>query len=173
MLFSIFAILLINTHSLSSPGVIQYPLVQTAFYDETHENWSIENQQVLSCLPQMSEIIQLAKRAAELLNSPPRIYQTSGNSVSLWPSQPGEIETTYGTRGMQLPGGDIFAGTSPMTLRTLLKAGNSQGSYDVIFQSEWGPSDKTLTHTWTFHVDKDRQVTFIGEEGDDLPPLPM
>ncbi len=172
MFFSISSILLINAHIIFSPRAIQDPLVQTMFY-EIHENWSIENQQVLSCLPQMSEIIQLAKNAAERLSSPPRIYQTSGNSISLWPGQPGELETTYGTRGMQLPGEDIFAGTSPMKLRTVLEAATPQGSYEVIFQSEWGPSNETLIHAWKFHVDAERQVTFIGEEGDDLPPLPM
>jgi hypothetical protein len=170
--FSISFILLLNTQIIFSQRAIQAPLLPTFFY-EIHENWSIENQQVLSCLPQMSEIIQLSKSAAERLSSPPRIYKTSGNSVSLWPDQPGELETTYGTRGMQLPGEQIFAGTLPMTLRTVLEAGTPQGSYEVIFQSEWLSSNETLIHAWKFHVGPDRQVAFIGEEGDELPPLPM
>jgi hypothetical protein len=48
----------------------------------------------------MNEIIQLAKDAATALTSPPRIYSTSGNSTSLWPDQPGSINSTYGTRGL-------------------------------------------------------------------------
>ncbi len=172
MFFSIYFLLLLNAYIIFSQRVIQYPLVQTMFC-EIHENWSIENQQVLNCLPKMSEIIQLAKSNAERLSSAPRIYQTSGNSISLWPDQPGELETRYGTRGMQLPGDDIFAGTSPMTLRTVLEAATPQGSYQVIFQSEWGPSNEPLIHTWKFHVSAACYVTFMGEEGDDLPPLPM
>lgn len=172
MFFNISSILLLNAHIIFSQRAIQAPLSPTVFY-EIHENWSIEDQQVLGFLPQMSEIIQLAKSAADRLSSPPRIYQTSGNSVSLWPDQPGELETTYGTRGMQLPGEDIFAGTLPMTLRTVLEAGTLQGSYDVIFQSEWVSSNETLIHVWKIHVSADRQVTFIEEEGDELPPLPM
>ena len=172
MFFSISSILLLNAYIIFSQRAIQYPLVQTMFY-EIHENWSIENQQVLSCLPKMSEIIQLAKSDAERLSSPPRIYKTSGNSVSLWPDQPGELETTYGTSGMRRPDDDIFAGTSPMILRTVLEPATPQGSYEVIFQSVWGPSNEPLIHTWKFHVGADRHVTFIGEEGDELLPLPM
>ena len=107
-------------------------------YDAIYENWSTENQQVLSCLPQMSEIIRLAKNSAEQLDSPPRIYQTSGNSISLWPDQPGERETTYGTGGMQRPGQDSMAGMFPMKLRTVVESTTPQGSYEVIFQAEWG-----------------------------------
>ena len=88
-------------------------------------------------------------------------------------SQSGLLETTYGTRGMQLPGEDIFAGTLPMILKTVLEAGTPQGSYEVIFQSEWVSSNETLIHVWKFHVSENRQATFIGEEGDELPPLPM
>jgi hypothetical protein len=172
MFVSISSILLLNIHIIISQAVIQDTFLPKLFY-EIHENRSIKNHQVVSCLPQMSEIIQLAKSAADRLNSPPRIYQTSGNSVSLWPDQPGELETTYGTRGMQLSGEDIFAGTLPMTLKTVLEAGTPQGSYEVIFQSEWVSSNETLIHVWKFHVSADRQATFIGEEGDELPPLPM
>ena len=155
-----------------SQRVLQDALFQALIY-EFHENWSIENQQVLSSFPQMSEIIQLAKSAAVRLKSPPRIYQTSGNSVGMWPDQPGELKTTYGTRGMQTPGEDIFSGMLPMTLKTVLKASTPPGSYEVIFQSEWVTSNETLIHIWKFHVSADRQATFIEEEGAELPPLPM
>ena len=166
------SILLLNGYFISSQRVIQDTVLPT-FIHEIHENSSIEHQQELSCLPHMSEIIQLAKRAADGLSSPPRIYRTSGNGISLWPDQPGEQETTYGTRGMQLPGQDISAGTLPMTLKTILEAGTTQGSCDVIFQSEWVSSNETLIHAWKFHVSADRQATFLGESGDELPFLPM
>lgn len=172
MFVIISSMLLLNVHILMSQRVIQDPLLPTLIHHK-HENWCINNPQDLSCLPQMSEIIQLAKSTADPLSSPPRIYQTSGNSVSLWPDQPGEIETTYGVGGMQLPGDDIFQGTHPMTLKTILEAGTPQGSYDVIFQSERVSSNMTLIHVWKFHVSADRQATFIEEEGDVLPPLPM
>ena len=172
MFVSISFILLLNAHIIMSQRVIQDPVLPTRIH-HIQENWCIENQQDLSCLPQMSEIIQLAKSAADPLSSPPRIYQTSGNSISLWPDQPGELETTYATGGMQLPGEDIFEGTLPMTLKTILEAGTPQGSYEVIFQSERVSSNKTLIHVWKFHVSADRQATFIGEEGDQLPQLPM
>lgn len=136
-------------------------------------DWVSENQRIERDLPNMNEIVQLAKNAATQLNSPPRIYATSGNSTSLWPNQPGSVETTYGTRGMQLPGQDIFSGTVPMTLTTLVEANTSPVSYNVIFQSKWISSNETMIHVWKFHVSADRQVTFIGEEGDELPPLPM
>ena len=172
MFFSIFFVLNIHAHIFFSPKIIQCSFIPT-LYDAIHENWSTENQQVLNCLPQMSEIIRLAKNSAEKLDSPPRIYQTSGNSISLWPDQPGERETTYGTGGMQRPGQDSMAGMFPMKLRTVVESTTPQGSYEVIFESEWGSPQKKLIHVWKFYVDADCQVTFIGEEGDALPPLPM
>ena len=166
------SILLLNVHIFMSPRVIPDPVLPTPIH-HVHEDWCIENQQDLSCVSQMREIIKLAKTAAEGLGSPPRIYQTSGNSVSLWPDQPGELETTYATGGMRLPGEDFLGGTIPMTLKTILKASTLQGSHEVIFQSERISSNKTLIHVWKFHVSADRQVNFIGEEGDQLPQLPM
>lgn len=172
MFFSISSVLLLNAHIVITQRAIQDTLLATNFY-EVHQSWSIESQQILSCLPKMSEIVQLAKNATDGMSSPPRIYKTSGNSTSLWPDQPGELETSYATGGMQRPDEDIFAGTFPMTLTTVLEASAPQGSFEVIFQAEWGPSNETLLHAWKFHVGPDRQVTFIGEEGDELPPLPM
>lgn len=169
----IFYLLIINIYIIFSSWTFQLPLAQQIIFDEIHENRPYESQEFLSCLHKMSKIIQLAKSAAEQMNSPPRIYQTSGNSLSLWPDQPGKLETTYETHGMRRPSEDIFAGTSTMTLRTVLVKAKKLDSYEVIFQAEWGPSTKILIHTWKFHVNTDRQVTFIEEKGDDLPPLPI
>ncbi len=172
MFVIISSMLLLNVHILTSQEVIHDPLLPELIHHK-HENWCLYNPQDLSCVPQMSEVIRLAKSTATGLSSPPRIYQTSGNSVSLWPDEPGELETTYGVGGMRLPGDDMFQGTHPMTLKTILKAGTAQGSYEVIFQSERVSSDRTLIHAWKFHISADRQATFINEAGDMLPPLPM
>jgi hypothetical protein len=119
----------------------------------------------------MSEIIQLAKNAATLLSSPPRIYATSGNSVSLWPDQTGTIETSYGTSGVQPPPGvTSFSSGSPMTLSTIVEAMDT-GNYSVIFQSTWNEAGVSRNHFWRFRVSTDHQTTFIGEDGDALPPL--
>ena len=122
----------------------------------------------------MSEIIQLAKNAATLLSSPPRIYATSGNSVGLWPDQPGTVQASYGTGGAQPPPGASFfySSTTPMTLRTLVEPMEA-GNYSVIFQSTWTEAGASRTHSWKFRVSADRQATFIGEDGDALPPLRM
>lgn len=122
----------------------------------------------------MNEVIQLAKDAATQLSSPPRIYATSGNSISLWPNQPGSLETTYETQGIQPPEEDIyFGGTVPMTLTTMVESGIKPGSYDVVFQATWNEFNVSQSHTWSFHVNANHQVAFTGEEGDNLPPLPM
>jgi hypothetical protein len=119
----------------------------------------------------MNEIIQLAKNATTLLSSPPRIYATSGNSVSLWPDQPGAIETSYGTSGVQPPpGANSFSDRSPMTLRTIVEPLDT-GNYNVIFQSTWTEAGVSRSHFWRFRVSADHQTTFIGEDGDALPPL--
>lgn len=133
----------------------------------------VENQQIAEKFENMNEIIQSAKDAAAALSSPPRIYSTSGNSTSLWPDHPGSVETTYGTRGIYRPGEDWSSGTVPMTLTTLVEAGSDPNSYEVTFQSVWTESNIVKRHAWKFNVKANHQVTFSGEGGDDLPPLPM
>lgn len=121
----------------------------------------------------MNEIIQDAKSAAIVLGSPPRIYSTSGNSISLWPDHPGSLDTSYGTRGIYRPG-ERFSGTVSMTLTTLVEAGSHPGDYYIVtFQSTWTDPNGSRRHAWKFQVKANHQVTFSGEEGDDLPPLPM
>lgn len=136
-------------------------------------NWAVRNQRIVGDFSKMSKVIQRAKDAATLLSSPPRIYATSGNSTSLWPDQPGAVETAYGTYGIQPPGEEAFSSKTSMTLTTVVQPSSNPGSYDVIFQSTWTQSNVSQRHAWKFRVNANHQVTFTGEEGDDLPPLPM
>ena len=158
------ALLQDNVEIISSLSVMAH-VVQAKRY--------VGNQQIVEKFEQMNEIIQRAKDAATALSSPPRIYSTSGNSTSLWPDYPGSVDTTYGTRGIYRPGEDRFSGTVPMKLITLVEAGSDPNSYDVTFQSVWTESNIVKRHAWKFHVKANHQVSFAGEEGDDLPPLPM
>ena len=165
-------ILSLNDYAAVPYGINSIPLSS----DKAHvvlANYAVKHQKIEGELPTMNKVIQLAKNAATQLSSPPRIYATSGNSINLWPNQPGLVETTYGTRGAQLPGEDILSGTAPMTLRTVVESGINPGSYDVMFQATWNKSNATKNHTWRFHISANHQVTFTGEEGDNLPPLPM
>jgi hypothetical protein len=137
------------------------------------ENWVVRQHQLIGNYPNMSEIIQLAKNAATLLNSPPRIYATSGNSVNSWPNQPGATEISYGTRGVQPPPGVAsFSSGSAMTLNTLLEPIGSE-NYQVTFQSTWMEGEVSRSHAWKFQIGADRQTHLIGEEGDPLPQLRM
>jgi hypothetical protein len=172
MFFNISLILFLSIHIMVSSSVGKNSLSSEIFH-MFHENWTIENQQIVEELPSMSEIIQLAKNAATLLRSPPRIYATSGNSVSLWPDQPGAIETSYGTSGVQPPPGSTsFSYSSPITLRTIVEPVDV-GNYSVTFQSIWVEAGVSRRHYWKFCVSVDRQTTPIGEDGDPLPPLRM
>lgn len=128
-------------------------------------------------LSPMSDLIQLAKEAAAQVNSPPRIYATAGNSISLWPEQPGSLETFYGTGGIQPPGSDLVPGSAPMggtmTLTTQVEPGASPGDHVVTFQSTWMGASGFQNHLWKFQIAANRHVTYLGETGDALPPLPM
>lgn len=136
-------------------------------------NCAVGHQKIVGDLPNMKEIIQLAKNAVDQLSSPPRIYATSGNSMSLWPDQPGAVDTSYATSGVQPPPREaFFSHGSSMTLETLVQPMDA-GNYNVIFQSTWTEAGATRVHSWKFRVSANRQATFIGEDGDALPPLPM
>jgi hypothetical protein len=128
-------------------------------------------------LSPMSDPIQLAKEAAAQVNSPPRIYATAGNSISLWPERPGSVETFYGTGGIQPLGSDLGPGSTPvggtMTLTTRVEPGARPGDHAVTFQSTWIGASGVQNHFWKFQIAANRHVTYLSETGDDLPPLPM
>lgn len=173
MFFAIPLILSLNAHAMvpyDSIGAI--PLL-LEIDQVVQVNYAVKQQQIVGELPHMSEIIQLAKNAATLLSSPPRIYSTSGNSVSLWPNQPEVVETSYGTSGVQpAPGKAFVSQGAPMTLRTLVEPIIDE-NYNVIFQSTWTEAGSLKSHAWRFRVSANHQATFIGEDGDALPPLRM
>ena len=172
MFIIISLVLPLNAHAtVSDRLVVIRPFAETSCVPEV--NWVAENRLIKRDFPSMNEVIQFAKNAATQLSSPPRIYSTSGNSISLWPNQPGSIEVTYETRGIELPGEDDLSGTVPMRLTTLVEAGIDPRSFNVTFQSTWTESNIAQSHAWKFHVSAEHQATFIGEEGNDLPPLPM
>lgn len=166
-------ILSLSAHNIDSYGVTNYVPPTDVIYiiSETTTITSL-SQTIVGSLPTMSEVIQSAKQAATSLSSPPRIYATSGNSVSLWPDQPGTVETSYGTRGVQPPPRQVsFASGAAMTLNTLVEP--IDDGYSVTFQSAWVEAGASRSHSWTFRVDANHQATFVGEDGDALPPLRM
>lgn len=165
--------------SLNVHTTVPYSVGKTPFSSEVtyvaHLSWAVGNQQIVGELPNMSEIVQLAKNAAASLRSPPRIYATSGSSVNLWPDQPGTaVEISYGTSGVQPPpGGEAsFSYGASMTLRTLVESVDAE-NYSVIFQSTWTEAGALRSHAWKFRVSADHQAIFIDENGDALPPLRM
>ena len=120
----------------------------------------------------MSDLVQMAKDASSSLKSPPRIYSTSGNSANSWPNQPGSAEVSFGTAGIYRPQMNEAPRGERMTLTTAITPGNDPESWIIVLQSTWDLADGTKRHAWKFRVDH-QQTTFLGEEGDDLPPLPM
>jgi hypothetical protein len=120
----------------------------------------------------VSDVIQRAKDASNTLNSPPRIYLTSGNGISSWPNHPGSVEIGYGMRGIYHPSLNEAPAAEPMILTTVVAPASDANSWDVAFQCTWKDSNIAKRHAWKFHVRNDR-ATFLGEEGDGLPPLPL
>jgi len=120
----------------------------------------------------MSDLIQMAKDASSSLKSPPRIYSTSGNSANSWPNHPGSAEVSFATRGIYRPQMNEAPAGEHMTLTTTMTPGDDPNSWMIVFQSTWNQAESTKRHAWKFRV-HGQQTTFLGEEGDELPPLPM
>jgi hypothetical protein len=143
--------------------------------------------------PELSpiEAIRLAKQVANLLPSPPRIYQNRAGCVEEWPDSPGSenILSLQYVGGTPIPlecypkitlftitfeGEAANKQNDSVTLIQKLKGriffpkNNSSvslpvGGQNVVFVCQWGGK-----HNWWFHVATDRQVQFILESGDNL-----
>ena len=139
----------------------------------------------------LTEAIRLAKQVANLLPSPPRIYQNRAGCVEEWPDSPGSenILSLQYVGGTPIPlecypkitlftitfeGEAANKQNDSVTLiqklkdRIFFRKNNSSvslplGGQNVVFVSQWGGK-----HNWWFHVATDRQVQFILESGDNL-----
>ena len=128
------------------------------------------NQAGTECSAETAEVIRLVKQTAASLSSPPRIYASAGERTSLWPGQPGTYLTEDDACAMH--SSSMSSCALSLALITSVESGND-GDYQVMLQSTWSESGQSQSHAWMFHVGKDRQVTFMGEAGDRLPPMPM
>lgn len=132
-----------------------------------------ENQPNLQHSLSVEAAIELAKQAVIRLDSPPRMYASGGSSVDAWPNQPALVEVQYGTCGIRPPEEMDITCTASMMLASRVEPNVARRGYNVTFQSTWSEFGKLLKHCWRFYVSEDRQVTFLGEVGDELPPLRM
>jgi hypothetical protein len=116
-----------------------------------------------------AEAIKLAKAAAAELQSPPRVYNAGDTShIRSWPDVPGSKVVEYNSCG-----GDVCS--TPITFTTIVTPSSGGSEIDVTFISSWlerGTAGRAEAHRWLFHVNNDRHVDFIREEGDKLPEMP-
>ena len=134
----------------------------------------------------MTDPIALVKAVAAKLPSPPRLYATSGDAVSLWPDQQGS------TAVAGLAGGGIdvplrhppFAdqtvrpessvlGRSSFQLLTSTDAASVPGGTAILLELRWSEEGSERSHAWLFHVLAGHDVQFIRELGHPLPCLPL
>ncbi|MBD1839754.1 hypothetical protein H6F78_00985 [Coleofasciculus sp. FACHB-64] len=150
--------------------------------------------------PELSptEAIKLAKQVANLLPSPPRIYQNQNGCVQEWPNSPGSenILTLQYVGGVCIPTecypkitlltitfegeaakqqNDSVTLVQKLKNRIFSQKSNSSvhlpvGGENIIFVCKWDSPYKRgeLKHSWWFHVATDHQVKFILESGDNL-----
>jgi hypothetical protein len=120
-----------------------------------------------------NEAIKLAKEFTKTISSPPTIYAINqpmigaGSDIKFWPDEP--ISRT-GRINLCGDGCDF-----PITYTTIVTPVSGGPEVDVTFMSTWlgMRTDKQAeSHEWLFHVNNDRTVDFIREEGDKLPQTP-
>ncbi|MFE1743677.1 hypothetical protein [Coleofasciculus sp. H7-2] len=148
--------------------------------------------------PELSrtEAIKLAKKVANSLPSPPRIYHNENGCVQLWPDYPSSEKILplqeYPSGTPTFPSSfkvklltitfegeaakqqnDSF--TLVQKLKNIISPQKNNSSVDlllggknVIFFCNWEGRAADYQHTWWFYVSPDRQVKFILESGDNL-----
>jgi len=133
----------------------------------------------------MTDPIPAVKEFASKLASPPRLYATSGQATPLWPDQQGTITVAgMGPSGigtpMRHPGlpdlepPEMTNASNPtVQLITIVEPGKTAGETTIVLALSWSADGKDLRHAWRFHMGGDGAVSFIAEEGDPLPALPM
>ena len=117
-------------------------------------------------------VIGLAKAAADQLPSPPRIYERDSSRAQEWPGQAGSLPASLDVCGAMMAAEDNPGCTPPLTLT--LSLNSTDGTTLVTFQSDWQSAAGPKSHSWQFSVQRSRRkATFLKEEGDPLPVLPM
>ncbi len=117
-------------------------------------------------------MIRLAKAAADQLPSPPRIYERDSSRAQDWPGQAGSLPASLDICGAMMAAEDNLGCTPPLTLT--LSLNSTDGTTIVTFQSDWQSAAGPKTHSWQFSVQRSRRkATFLKEEGDPLPVLPL
>lgn len=157
--------LIFNLHNLNTD------LLQRLIVVPQHNSTIQKNQNQLT----VKEAIKLVKQAANTIESPPRIYASIGGVVGgnlmSWPDQPGSVTTAYNTCGAAPPPG--ISCQKPMQLKVLVTSNKFNNGYNITFLSTWDSDSRPYQHSWKFEINANRQVIFLGEEGDTLPPMPL